>query len=85
MTDPGGSTEAGAAAKSRARGRWFARCVVTLVEAMVVSCAVGYALGAEEHWPMSELQYLPYPVYLAPALVAVALSAGDGPDGFFGA
>jgi endonuclease/exonuclease/phosphatase (EEP) superfamily protein YafD len=54
--------------------RWLARCVVALVVAGAVACTAGYALGPEHFGLMAQAQYLPYPVYLLPALAAVALS-----------
>jgi vancomycin resistance protein VanJ len=57
-----------------ARVQWFARCVVALVVAGAVLCTVGYTLGAENFWLLGQVQYLPYPVYLVPTLVAVAIS-----------
>jgi vancomycin resistance protein VanJ len=61
-------------ASYNARLEWFARCVVALAVAAAVLCAVGYTLGAEHFWLLEQAQYLPYPVYLAPALLAIAVS-----------
>lgn len=52
----------------------LARCFVALVVAGTLACAAAYALGAEHFGLMAQAQYLPYPVYLGPVLVAVALS-----------
>jgi endonuclease/exonuclease/phosphatase family metal-dependent hydrolase len=51
---------------------------VALVVAGAVLCTVGYARGAEHFWPLALVQYLPYPVYLVPALLAVAISFAVG-------
>jgi endonuclease/exonuclease/phosphatase family metal-dependent hydrolase len=51
---------------------------VALVAAAAVLCAVGYAVGAEHFWLLALVQYLPYPVYLVPTLLAVALSFAAG-------
>lgn len=64
----------GMAGNSLARVLWFARCVVALVVAGAVLCAVGNALGPEHFWLLAQAQYLPYPVFLAPTLMAVAIS-----------
>jgi endonuclease/exonuclease/phosphatase (EEP) superfamily protein YafD len=54
--------------------RWLARCVVALVVAGAIACTAGYALGPEHFGLMAQAQYLPYPLYLLPALAAVAIS-----------
>lgn len=52
----------------------LARCVVAFVVAGAILCTVGYALGAERFGLLAQVQYLPYPVFLLPALAAVAIS-----------
>jgi endonuclease/exonuclease/phosphatase family metal-dependent hydrolase len=66
-------------ASDNGRLEGLARCVVALVAAAAVLCAVGYALGAEHFWLLALVQYLPYPVYLVPTLLTVALSFVVGP------
>jgi vancomycin resistance protein VanJ len=62
------------AGSSTGWGQRFARCVVALIVAGSVVCAVGYTLGPERFGPLAQAQYLPYPIFLAPALAAVAIS-----------
>lgn len=40
--------------------------------------AVGYRIGPERFWLLAFTQYLPYPIHLAPALAAVAVSLALG-------
>jgi vancomycin resistance protein VanJ len=58
----------------RKRARFFARVFVALVVGGAVLCTIGYALGGEHPLFLEGAQYIPYPVFLVPALVAVALS-----------
>lgn len=53
---------------------WIARCLVAVVVAVAGACSLGYILGPEHFWLLAEVQYLPFPFLLVPALVAVALS-----------
>jgi endonuclease/exonuclease/phosphatase family metal-dependent hydrolase len=54
--------------------QWLARSVVALAVAGAVLCTLGSALGPERFGFLAEVQYLPYPVFLLPALAAVAIS-----------
>ncbi len=64
---PGGSA-------FRALIRLLARGVVGLVVTGLLTLVVGYWMGPEHFWPFALAQYVPYPAFLLPSLVALALS-----------
>jgi endonuclease/exonuclease/phosphatase (EEP) superfamily protein YafD len=55
--------------------QWVARLAVLATVLLAVSQAVAYSVEAMSTWWLELLQYVPYPVYLLPALAAVALSS----------
>jgi vancomycin resistance protein VanJ len=54
--------------------RAIARVTVVLGFAGAIFVATGYRLGPERFWLLALIEYLPYPLHLVPALVAVAMS-----------
>lgn len=54
--------------------RWLARIVVGSAVIGAAVIAAGYHYGPERFWALSIVEYLPYPVHLLPALVAVLFS-----------
>lgn len=52
----------------------FARPFIALVTFMVGLICVAYVMGPENHWSFAYLQYLPFYLFLLPALVAVLWS-----------
>jgi vancomycin resistance protein VanJ len=58
--------------------RWLARGVVGAVFVAALFVCVGYRIGPERFWALALLQYLPYPLLLAPATFAVLCSFGLG-------
>lgn len=62
------------AGRLRRLARTGARIAIALVVALLTLLAAGYAAGAERFWPVAQAQYVPYPVFLLPALSAAGLS-----------
>jgi endonuclease/exonuclease/phosphatase (EEP) superfamily protein YafD len=58
---------------------WFARIAVLGVALPVALLAIAYRSEPLGSWWLELLQYLPYPVFLAPALLALLLSFVLGP------
>lgn len=58
----------------RARIPGFAKFAVVLVSSGIVATAIVLAVGSDEFEILSEVQYVPYPFFLVPALAALALS-----------
>jgi endonuclease/exonuclease/phosphatase family metal-dependent hydrolase len=54
----------------------LARGLVALIVLGAVLLSIGYALGPERAWSLALILYLPYPIHLLPALLAVLLSLG---------
>lgn len=54
--------------------RRLARAVVAIVVTGVIVLAVGYRMGPEKFWFFAAAQYLPYPVFLLPSIIALGLS-----------
>lgn len=50
------------------------RIIITVVALAIVLICVAYKIGPERWWPLAFLQYVPYYVFLAPALIAFAIS-----------
>ena len=73
------STQAGTAGNPRRRLRWLARFFVALVVACVVVGSIGFTLGPERFWLLAQAQYLPYPLFLVPAVAALGVSLMLGP------
>mgnify|MGYP001428864112 CR=1 FL=1 len=54
--------------------RRLARLIVALVLVGIVVMVAGYRLGPERVWLFAAAQYVPYPVFLIPSVLAVVLS-----------
>jgi vancomycin resistance protein VanJ len=86
MKDPEATLSRGQRARGARRNKaaqnavleGVARCVVAIVVAGGILCAVAYTFGAERFWILGQVQYLPYPIHLAVALGAVAFSFALG-------
>jgi vancomycin resistance protein VanJ len=59
-------------------GRILARVAVAAVATAAFAVCLGYAIGPERLWALALLQYLPYPLTLVPATVAVLVSFALG-------
>jgi endonuclease/exonuclease/phosphatase family metal-dependent hydrolase len=53
--------------------RLFRTIIIVVALAIVLICAA-YEIGPERWWPLAFLQYVPYYIFLAPALIAFAIS-----------
>jgi vancomycin resistance protein VanJ len=58
--------------------RWLARGVVAGALLGALFVVVGERIGPERFWLLAFVEYLPYPVHLAPALLALVLSLALG-------
>ncbi|MEQ1757521.1 MAG: endonuclease/exonuclease/phosphatase family protein [Vicinamibacterales bacterium] len=54
--------------------RRLARLIVALVLVGIVVMVAGYRLGPERVWLFAAAQYVPYPVFLVPSVLAIVLS-----------
>ena len=61
-------------AMSRGWSLWLARLVVLLVALPAVLLAIAYRSEPLGSWWLELLQYVPYPAFLAPALLALGMS-----------
>ncbi len=53
--------------------RLFRTIIIALTLVIVLICAA-YEIGPERWWPLAFLQYVPYYIFLMPALIALAIS-----------
>ena len=58
--------------------RWVARCAVGGAFLGAVFVVLGNRIGPERFWLFAFVEYLPYPVHLGPAMVALVLSLALG-------
>ncbi len=58
--------------------RWLARCIVASALLGALFVGGGERIGPERFWLLAFVEYLPYPLHLAPALLAVLFSLALG-------